>query len=454
MFDYARSDTHFLLHIYDRLRNELLAKSETTGPNGNLINDVQDSSKAEALQRYERNFYDSQTGSGANGWKALLSRTSGTGSFNGEQFSVFRAVHEWRDKTARDKDESIHHILPNQALATIARELPTNSPALIKASSQGGPPSSTVRQSASNLLQIIGKAKAEGANGSGVKNLVKPHSHISKHPVDAAPSKGRAVLDVCPGVSQSLLDPEAISSTALAISDVSRFWGATIGGNGKKDTKPETKLRLEEPYLALPLPPLTAEIFETQVSDGITILPQAPIDPGARADHQYTKKRKTPEEDVFIVKQITGSKKRKMTEPPDGPEPVAMEDGVRGENGTVNRDAEQLEISLNDVDDGQEAREKKRRRQERKIQKRMLKEQKQQDEFHRTNGERGAEVQDGVIEAFDYENAPSVLHAHRGNDGRDRATKGFDPYTKSLHAPKGMRKAQREGPGRSITYQS
>lgn len=50
MFDYARSDTHYLLYIYDHLRNELV---ENPTPEFNLVDHVAERSKKEALLRYE-----------------------------------------------------------------------------------------------------------------------------------------------------------------------------------------------------------------------------------------------------------------------------------------------------------------------------------------------------------------------------------------------------------------
>lgn len=39
MFFYARSDTHFLLYIYDMIRNELVEKSDRSTPETDLIGD-------------------------------------------------------------------------------------------------------------------------------------------------------------------------------------------------------------------------------------------------------------------------------------------------------------------------------------------------------------------------------------------------------------------------------
>lgn len=53
LFDYARADTHFLLYVYDKMRNELLEKSDLSDLEKNKIHDVQEKSKEYALQRYE-----------------------------------------------------------------------------------------------------------------------------------------------------------------------------------------------------------------------------------------------------------------------------------------------------------------------------------------------------------------------------------------------------------------
>ncbi|KAL8727474.1 MAG: hypothetical protein Q9181_005697 [Wetmoreana brouardii] len=451
MYDYARSDTHFLLYIYDNLRNELLMKSNMSSPNGNLINGVRDASKGEALQRYERNFYDSTTGLGTDGWNALLSRTPGY--FNREQFAVFRAVHEWRDTTARTEDESTGRVLSNQALSNIAREMPSDPPALL---GNARPLSNPVRKSALNLLQVIAKAKAEGASGPEIQDLVKPRGYAHKHSVMAVPAKTHSTLEVISATTQSLALPEVIPSTPLAAFDVSRFWGATVNGRTKKDLKFGTSTRIEEPYLALPLPPLTAEVFETQVSDETHIPIGAATDPGARAEHQYSKKRKDQQEDVFIIKQAGGYKKRKTTETQDGPEPVAARDGVAAGFSAVDGEADKLEIPLGEGEEGPEVEDKRSLRRERKLQKKLLKEleQMRQEEIRRANGEDGAGVENGELEPFDYETAPSVLHAPKENHGKDGGTRGIDPYAKSLNAPKGMRKVQKQGPGRSMAYKS
>lgn len=123
MLDYARSDTHYLLYIYDRLRNSLLEQSsrppspvdgqpEVAGSlqrrnPQEAMREVLDRSGETALKLYERDVYDAATGKGPGGW-ANQSRKFLTKAELEEEVvgAVFKAVHTWRDEVARKEDES------------------------------------------------------------------------------------------------------------------------------------------------------------------------------------------------------------------------------------------------------------------------------------------------------------------------------------------------------------
>jgi len=55
MFDYARSDTHFLLYIYDCMRNELIQRPTNEA---DLIGTVLFNSKETSLKTYDTKVYD------------------------------------------------------------------------------------------------------------------------------------------------------------------------------------------------------------------------------------------------------------------------------------------------------------------------------------------------------------------------------------------------------------
>ncbi|KAJ1718610.1 exosome nuclease subunit, partial [Coemansia erecta] len=97
MLDYARSDTHFLLYVYDCMRNELVARGRrlvgrdvgtpggacfgqlSLGGEQTVVQAAQDGvdavvrrSRQTALRRYAKEAYDADHGGGANGWAAVL----------------------------------------------------------------------------------------------------------------------------------------------------------------------------------------------------------------------------------------------------------------------------------------------------------------------------------------------------------------------------------------------
>lgn len=118
---YARSDTHFLLYIYDRLRNALLEQSSRppSPAEGEIdvgmtqrrnpqqaMREVLERSGDTALRLYERETYDAENGRGSGGWANLARKQLAQGTINEEAGAVFKAVHAWRDQSARAEDES------------------------------------------------------------------------------------------------------------------------------------------------------------------------------------------------------------------------------------------------------------------------------------------------------------------------------------------------------------
>lgn len=131
MLTYARSDTHFLLYIYDNLRNALLEHAESRSqspqpsaststsspriPAQSFLHEVLSRSRDTALRLYEQDGYDSRGGSGSGGWdnlakkwnKAALTANADDGLAKG----VYKCVHAWRDMVARIEDESTRFVL-------------------------------------------------------------------------------------------------------------------------------------------------------------------------------------------------------------------------------------------------------------------------------------------------------------------------------------------------------
>ncbi|KAF7318022.1 Exosome complex exonuclease RRP6 [Mycena chlorophos] len=178
MLNYARSDTHFLLYIYDNLRNALLdramSKSRSPSPSGvasgvsgdwplqqNLIRQALARSEETALRTYEKEVYDAERGVGPGGWDTLARKWNKGGLVataelaDGKetlQRAVYRCVHQWRDTVARREDESTRYILPNHFLFQLAEQPPADMAALLKTFSSVP---QAVRRHAKELLDAI-----------------------------------------------------------------------------------------------------------------------------------------------------------------------------------------------------------------------------------------------------------------------------------------------------------
>ncbi|KAJ5647908.1 hypothetical protein N7490_004280 [Penicillium lividum] len=278
MFDYARSDTHYLLYIYDHLRNELIEASE---PDNSLIDYVNERSQNEALQRYERPVYDEKNGYGQGGWYELLTRNSGV--LSKEQFAVFKAVHKWRDEVARAEDEGSQCVFPKHVLFRLAQTMPNDMGTLLRTVS---PMTPITKERIDSLLDTIKEAKVAGATGPEWRDVLPPPK--------AAP---RAVLPVAEPYEKS------------------QFWGTTL--DARQPPKPlEYALNAftEAIRLSLPLPPMPSTVSEAREKfvDVKVSSPKAEASPVATPQAPEEKK-------IFTVKELGGPRKRKVT-PVEKPE--------------------------------------------------------------------------------------------------------------------------------------
>lgn len=216
MLYYARADTHFLLYIYDQMRNELINRSSTEKPDDNLIKIVIEKSKEISLSRYERQVYHAESGKGPGGWYSLLLKTSTL--FNNEQFAVFKAVHEWRDMISRIDDDSPTYSMPHHVLSSIAKVMPTDMLSLVRILQ---PTSYSVKSRSGELLELIKSAKAAGETGPSVMDILQPKTvanltHLNTPHVSRDNSKRNPIIAVDQGELRS---------------ENSSFWGEAFGSS-------------------------------------------------------------------------------------------------------------------------------------------------------------------------------------------------------------------------------
>ncbi|KAI8325161.1 hypothetical protein GQ54DRAFT_295614 [Martensiomyces pterosporus] len=259
MMKYARADTHFLLYVFDRMRNELLERGERlvgedlSSPNAENFGalaglDVITSaaqpmeltlrrSANTSLNKYEKDGYDVENGLGGSGWATLLKKWHHP--FSPTQLAVYRALHRWRDSCAREEDESTRYVLPNHMLFAIADRMPEDAPALL-AACQPTPP--LVRLYASDIVMLINQERRAAESRIGeMKQLVEQaqaeQAQLTK-PVhtrfdDESPSgdSKHGDMDVdnkAPSTADDVLTGDLLASVGDMIVPVSGLFGDSV----------------------------------------------------------------------------------------------------------------------------------------------------------------------------------------------------------------------------------
>lgn len=114
MRKYAQEDTHYLLYIYDVMKNELL---ELGKESDNKLKNVLDRSKQVCLHKYEKNLFNEE------GYLKFYERYKKK-NLNPMQLELLRLLYNWRDAISRQDDESTWYVLPNHMMFQIADILP------------------------------------------------------------------------------------------------------------------------------------------------------------------------------------------------------------------------------------------------------------------------------------------------------------------------------------------
>ncbi|KAI3406390.2 RRP6 [Candida oxycetoniae] len=121
MLAYARSDTHFLLYIYDQLRNKLIDEEK--------LPRVLHESRQVAKRRFEYTKFRPLSNNLTNKvscpvmasnpkepWRSIMYQ------YNVPAYKkhIVELLYNWRDLKAREEDESVRYIMPNQLLVSLA----------------------------------------------------------------------------------------------------------------------------------------------------------------------------------------------------------------------------------------------------------------------------------------------------------------------------------------------
>lgn len=144
---YARQDTHYLLYLYDLMKNHLIEKSSGSL---NLLQSVFVRSSAVCLKKYEKPQLTPTS------HLSLIARNGI--SLNSRQLYALEKLYEWRDKIAREQDESYGFVLPNHMLLQICQILPREMQGILACCNPVPP---LVKQNINELHQIILKSREQ-----------------------------------------------------------------------------------------------------------------------------------------------------------------------------------------------------------------------------------------------------------------------------------------------------
>uniref|UniRef100_A0A8C7WQJ6 Exosome complex component 10 n=1 Tax=Oryzias sinensis TaxID=183150 RepID=A0A8C7WQJ6_9TELE len=145
MVQYARTDTHYLLYIYDCVRAQLLDSNH--GQPG-LLQSVWNKSKDISLTKYMKPLFTEDS------YLEVLRKQKR--SFNTQQLTAFRLLFAWRDKLARQEDESTGYTLPIHMMIKISEELPKEPQGIIACCNPVPP---LVRQQVNELHLLVQQAR-------------------------------------------------------------------------------------------------------------------------------------------------------------------------------------------------------------------------------------------------------------------------------------------------------
>lgn len=144
MIKYAREDTHYLGYIYEKLKQDLKAK----GTGDNLLMAVWNNSRLVCLKRYR---IPPMTAESHLEMYRLSKKV-----FNERQLYALKELFAWRDRVAREEDESTGFVLPKHMMLQIADVLPREMQGILACCS---PIPTLVRQHLLHLHEIIMKAR-------------------------------------------------------------------------------------------------------------------------------------------------------------------------------------------------------------------------------------------------------------------------------------------------------
>lgn len=441
MLYYARSDTHFLLYIYDCVRNDLIANTKQDAPDGNLLQETLNRSRDQALSRHEHATFDEETGQGARGWYTYILK-QGHLAFKEEQFATFRALWKWRDETARKEDDSPNFVLGNHNITEIAKHNPPDKKALHSLLPAISP---YARPRLNEIWDAIQQAKARGGP-SLLQFLTTTSPDFMGKPAVSATSRWTANLPVLEGEIEVGKLPK---SQLFGDVPLSSRW------ERQERTAPSDEDRVPFPWQRYV--ETVANQGETEATSDILELEPAVQEPDAAAaqdveeefeDEEFTLKRGKKRKSAPNSEDTSSSEDDDESEQSDDEESEEDEEQAEDQDEALPAEDDMISNDEESQENGQKSKQDKKRKKKAKESTTARKARKDQEKKNKENQNAKPRSKKEKFNAvpFDYSQAASVMNASRNGNAGDKAqaakTPVFDPYAKASESDiKGARKA-------------
>lgn len=226
---YAREDTHYLLYIYNKMKEDLINLGNNQK---NLLKAVFQRSKTIALRKYHKPLFTNVS------YMALYKKNRK--SFSPKQIHAFRLLYAWRDSIAREEDESTGYVLPNHMLFQIAEHLPRESSGVLACCNPVPP---LVMQHVTDIHRLIVQAR----NYSGKSEIhVHEDSELAKSKSEEVTFTSR-VVDPLESILHCPHDLSPQEDTQDSHADLSQHHDSLSHQATIEITKPKIKLFGDDP---------------------------------------------------------------------------------------------------------------------------------------------------------------------------------------------------------------
>mmetsp|Transcript_17675 Transcript_17675/g.49413 ORF Transcript_17675/g.49413 Transcript_17675/m.49413 type:complete len:795 (+) Transcript_17675:280-2664(+) len=248
MLHYARMDTHFLLYISDRLKAELLAKPNVSpelrvpiracaaAPDNALGITLERSWKL-CLKLFQKELHDDTA------YIKDLGKCKGE-LVTREQTAVYAALFNWRDKIAREADESLGYVIPRGTMIDLAQQAPTTRSQLLTGRSL----SPLAAQHADILVKLISDAKRQAGAGDPPASS----SDMAASKESAVATEILNILAVTPSSDQKKTEggaEEALPGAAGPFNAPKNYPAANLASAGPPDLPAVATLKPAKPIV-------------------------------------------------------------------------------------------------------------------------------------------------------------------------------------------------------------